>query len=415
MNPASIAITILLCLSILAVPRKYMLVPFIAAALMIPMDQRISIAGLDFTPLRLCVLTGYLRLSVRGESHSIGLNSIDKLMVAWMTSGALIYVLQWKSFDAVINRSGWMFDGLGLYFLFRLAFAKWDDIAIAIRSLAIFALLSAPLILLERIRQTSSYSIFGHAPTFFHAGRFRCAGAFPHSILMGIFWATVLPFFYACIKAGLSKLFYWLAILAALLCVVLSGSSTPLMTAVFLVPFILIYRYRIYGKHIAVGIFLLLLGLHLMMSKPVWHLMARFSFFSGSTGWHRYALFDQFVNRFFEWFMLGSKSTEHWGSGLFDLTNQYVLEGVRGGFLTLIFFVALNSMSIILPWKAAVQLKKPALSWLSWGICVSVIGHSVSFWGVSYFGQIIMLLYLTFAMVAFVQEQMNRSSRMINL
>lgn len=42
--------------------------------------------------------------------------------------------------------------------------------------------------------------------------------------------------------------------------------------------------------------------------------------------------------------------------------------------------------------------------WLSWGICISVLGHCVSFFGVSYFGQIKMLLYLTFAMVGFIAE-----------
>ena len=139
--------------------------------------------------------------------------------------------------------------------------------------------------------------------------------------------------------------------------------------------------------------------------------MSRLSFFDGSTGWHRYALFDRFVNHAPEWFLLGTRSTIHWGHGMQDVTNQYVLEGVRGGILTLCLFVALNVMCVVVPGKGSILYKNKELSWLCWGICVSVLGHSISFWGASYFGQIIMMLYLTFAMVAFVQEQMDKSSK----
>lgn len=411
MNPISLVITVCLCLSILVVPRKYLLLPFIAAACIIPMDQRIIVVEMDFTSLRFCVLAGFIRLFLRGEMRPIQFNHIDKLFFAWLIAGAIIYVLQWQSFDAVINRSGVLFDGVGLYWIFRQSFRNWNDVVNAIQFFAFFAILSAPLFLVERIQQHSPYSILGHSPAAFHRGRFRCSGPFPHFIMMGLFWACILPWFYACIKAGFSKSFYWIAIAAALLCVVLSGSSTPLMTVCFAVPLWLLFRYRHYGKQITAGILIMLTCLHLVMNKPVWHLMSRFSFFDGSTGWHRYALFDRFINHASEWFFLGTRSTIHWGWGMQDVTNQYVLEGVRGGFLTLCLFLALNVMCVVVPGKGSIRFKNKKLSWLSWGICVSVLAHSVSFWGVSYFGQIIMLLYLTIALAAFVQEQMDTSLR----
>lgn len=411
MNPISLVITVCLCLSILVVPRKSVLLPFIVAACLIPMDQRIVISGLDFTALRLCVLAGFVRLSTRKESQPMQPNCIDKLFLAWLISGSIIYVLQWHSLDAVVNRSGFLFDGLGLYWIFRQILRKWDDVIIAIKYFAIFAILSAPLVIIERVQQHSPYSILGYSLSSFHRGRFRCSGPFPHSIMMGLFWACVLPWFYACIKAGFSKSLNWLAIAAALLCIVLSGSSTPLMTVCFAVLLWFLYRYRYYGKQITAGILIMLTCLHLVMNKPVWHLMSRFSFFDGSTGWHRYALFDRFINHASEWFFLGTRSTIHWGWGMQDVTNQYVLEGVRGGFLTLCLFLALNVMCVVVPGRGSIRYKNKKLSWLCWGLCVSILAHSVSFWGVSYFGQIIMLLYLTIALAAFVQEQMDTSLR----
>ena len=407
MNMASLTITVLLCITILIVPRRSILLFFIAGACLIPMDQRIDVIGLDFTTLRLCVFAGLLRLFIRGEMRPIQANGIDKLFIAWVIFGSVVYVLQWQTSDAMVNRSGYLFDGLGLYLLSRLALRSWEDVVYAIKYFAFFAIISAPFFIIERIQQRSPYSILGHSVASFHRGRFRCSGPFSHYIIMGSFWVSVLPWFYACIMAGLSKAFYGVAIAAAILCVILSGSSTPLMTGTYIVLLLFLYRYRHYGKQIAAGIAILLIGLHFVMKAPVWHLMARFSFFGGSTGWHRYHLFDQFVNRVPEWFLLGTRSTEHWGAGLEDVTNQYVLEGVRGGFITLCLFVALNVMCAVTSWKAAVEYRNKKLSWLCWGVCVSILGHSLSFWGISYFGQIIMPLYLTFAMGAFVKERLD--------
>lgn len=47
---------------------------------------------------------------------------------------------------------------------------------------------------------------------------------------------------------------------------------------------------------------------------------------------------------------------------------------------------------------------------LAWGICVAIAGHSISFIGVSYFGQIMMLLFLTFAFVGFIYDVSLRSN-----
>ena len=67
MNAPSLVAVIGLCIAVFAVPRKYLLMPYIVAACLVPMDQRILIADLDFTALRFCVLAGFLRMGLRGE------------------------------------------------------------------------------------------------------------------------------------------------------------------------------------------------------------------------------------------------------------------------------------------------------------------------------------------------------------
>ncbi len=74
------------------------------------------------------------------------------------------------------------------------------------------------------------------------------------------------------------------------------------------------------------------------MEAPVWHLISRVSLASGSTSYFRYQLIDHFFRRFSEWAVVGTRSTAHWFWGAQDITNQYILEAVRGGLVTLICF-----------------------------------------------------------------------------
>jgi len=316
--------------------------------------------------------------------------------------------MQWASFKAVIYKSGVMYDCLGMYWIFRHVIRSWDDIFSSIKLFAIFAIVSAPLIAAEKIRQASFYSIFGSVDAAFHMGRFRCAGPFPHYIMMGCFWASIIPLLYSMIKVGESKKFYWLGIAAAFICVFYSASSTPLMTVGATICFWLLYKYRSKGKEMFWGLCVMLLALHLVMKAPVWHLMCRINIFGGSTGWHRFKIFDEFIAHVGDWFFLGTQNPRNWDLNypeMGDITNQYMLEGIRGGVLTMVLFVIILVKAVSILSRTSITLSTSRQSWLCWGICVSMLGHIVTFWGVSYFGQIEVLVYLTFSMVGFVEDQ----------
>ena len=142
-----------------------------------------------------------------------------------------------------------------------------------------------------------------------------------------------------------------------------------------------------------------LLGLHIVMEAPVWHLIARVSAVGGSTGWHRYHLIDAAIRNFGEWAILGVSGTAHWGWGLGDVTNQYVLEGIRGGAVTLAIFVCL----LVFAFRYVGQglRRYPARSgdfWIVWAVGVSLFAHMLSFMAVSYFGQTTMVWLLSLAL-----------------
>ena len=404
-NQSTVVITVVLTILNIAVPRRYFLLPFIMTACFVPTDQRIIILSLDFTPLRILIVVSILRLMLLEKKQTIQWNCFDKLVLAWSICGAIVYVIQWMSIRAVIFKCGILFDVIGLYSLFRISIRQWKDINLVIKFFAVCSLITAVLVGFEYMTGQNPFIILGKVRTWVRDGHYRCQASFPHSIMLGLFWATLIPLFVGMAKRNRQqKYLYGAAVIACIWIVLSTMSSTPALTLIAILVFLLLFRYRCYGRQAAWGLVGLTIALHIAMNAPVWHLIARVNVVSGSTGWHRYHLIDETIKNFSEWALLGCRSTDHWGFMLVDVTNQFVLEGVRGGIIALILFIILLVFAVKITGSYSLKKIPVGQQWLAWGICVSVLGHCVSFWGVSYFGQIRMLLYLTFAVVGFIAE-----------
>lgn len=395
-------VVIFLAVLTLFLPLRYFLFPYIVAACFVPADQRIIIADLDFTVLRILIVSGVIRLCIGGNANNVKWNRFDKLVLIWAIVGAIIYVMQWKNMGGVIYKCGVLFDVLGLYWLFRQTLRSWENVYFSIKVLAFCALIMVPFVVYEWKTGFNPFAILGRVGTVVREDRIRCQASFPHSIMLGLFWATLTPLFIGLIRVKKHNLLYWAATVASIFIVCVTASSTPLGTLATILVFLALFRFRRYGKQMAYGFFGLLVILHFSMEAPVWHLLARVNIVGGSTGWHRYNLIDKAVSHFGEWALLGTRSTRHWAWGLQDITNHYILEGVRGGFITLILFVCLLVLAISVTGKYSLRSVSSGRQWFSWCLCVSVLGHCVSFIGVSYFGQIMMLLYLTFAIIGMI-------------
>jgi hypothetical protein len=411
---ATVIITFVLVTLTFLVPRKYFLLPYILAACFVPADQRIVIMGLDFTILRILVVAGFLRIILRGEQLRFKLNRFDKLVIVWAICGATVYVLQWMDLRALIYKCGVLYDVVGMYWLFRQRICSWSDITFAFKTLAVCSLILVLFVAYEWITGNNPFSAIGQVATVVREGRYRCQASFRHSILLGLFWATLFPVFVTLYRSDYHKYLYLAAAGAAVFMVCATTSSTPLVTLAIVILLLAVFPYRQYGKQAAWALCGLTLALHLVMKAPVWHLISRINLVGGSTGWHRYNLIDKAIEHFGEWAFMGCRSTSEWGRGLSDITNQYVLEGVRGGLLTLSIFLVLLFVAAKTAGAYSLSRIPKQQQWFVWGICVSVLGHCVSFFGVSYFGQITMLLLLSFAIVSFLYESLHRPSSIVS-
>ncbi|MCH8822885.1 MAG: hypothetical protein IH984_05180 [Planctomycetes bacterium] len=403
LHPVGVVTVVVLGLIMLFVPRKYAVIPMLIMACFVAQAQRIVVMGLDFNLLRVLVIFGWIRVFTRSEMTSFTWKALDVVTLLWAFSSTISYTLLHASTAAFINRLGFMFDAVGMYFLFRILVRDWNDLLAIIRALAIISVPVAMAFLIERSTGRNMFSIFGGVPeiTVIRQGKLRCQGAFSHPILAGCFWASLLPM----IAASYSSSVKWrmcsiVSLGACSLIIFACASSTPMMAVAVACIGAAMWFLRHWMRWICAGVLIVLVGLHLIMNAPVWHLISRIDLVGGSTGWHRYYLIDQAINRVGEWWLLGTTSTAHWGWGLADVTNQYVLESVRGGIATLTLFV----LSLVIAFSNVGRIWRSmqndhAKMVLGWSLGVALFVHTIVFLAVSYFGQIYVIWFLLLAII----------------
>jgi hypothetical protein len=407
-------ITLVLAFMTFFIPRRYLLLPYVIGACFAPADQAVMVGELNFQVLRILVVVGMLRLVLRNEIIAIRWNRFDKLILAWFVVGSMIYVAQWMSLGALINRCGRFVEWLCLYWVFRQSVRSWKDLRFAYVALAFCALAMLPFVVLEWIRGANPFAMLGRVVTTLREENYRCQATFPHAIMMGLFWATLVPLFVGFARQrGHYRSVLWAAAAASALMIWMTASSTPILTVMAVVVLLLAFPLRQYTGTAAWGVLALMIALNFVMKAPVWHLVARVGVVSGSTGWHRFYLIDQAIRNFSHWAVLGTRDTRSWGLGLEDVTNQYILEGVRGGFLTLVLFCAILFVGARTAVRLSWRSRDTSEAYLAWGLFVTIIAHCLSFIGVSYFGQIDMIWYLLLASVAFAYGQVHEAPQRV--
>ncbi len=412
LNTFGLALTLLMVFIVLIVPRKYAALPIIVIASYVTLGQDILVASLHFYLTRILILAGWIRAVIRKEVSLPELTPLDKGVILWVIVSVVIYVYRESSMEALINRSGFAFDALGLYFLFRFLIKDYSDIVRICKMLAIIVMPLAISMLIEKATGRNLFSIFGGVPEIssIRDGRIRCQGSFMHSILAGTFGVTT--FF---LLAGLAsqgkdaRKLSILGLISTLVIIITSASSGPVLAFFFGLIAMKMINYRERMRTIRWGIVLSIISLHLIMNAPVWYIFDRISSVTGGTGWYRGELINSFIMHFNEWWLLGTSNTVHWmpfslTPTMVDITNYYIRNAVDGGLISLVLFISLLVKSFKVLGKSISRPghEQHATRMLIWSLGVALFAHMISFISVSYFDQIVVFWYLLLAMVSLV-------------
>jgi hypothetical protein len=403
LNPIAFAFTIIMCLAILKVRREYMIIPLILVACFITNMQRISLAGVDFSMLRIITMVGLFRIIIRDDKMSMKFNSIDKILIYYSIIKVLSFTILWSNANAFIYMLGQILDTIGAYFLIRFAIYDFKEYDIIIKTMIISAIFVSVFMVLEHLSGGRNiFSVFGGVPEMSEVrnGRLRAQGAFGHSIMAGTFGAALLPLSWGLWQRKFKKTAV-IGIIASIVITFASSSSGPIMSLLFGIFGICFWFLNRYTAIIRNMFFVSLVLLHLVMKAPIWHLIARIDIVGGSTGYHRYLLMDAAIHNFFGWFLFGIRDTGVWGRGLQDITNQYILEGANGGIITMILFIVviIKCFSTV-GFARAKVIDQPDAQMFIWSLGVVLFAHTINFISVSYFEQLVFIFYLLLAMIS---------------
>ena len=397
-----------------------MIVPLIIAMCYLPADISIKFGTIDLQAIRILALVGFLRIYVLEEPERIHFNTIDKLFFAYNLLGAVIYILASESqFGAFVYKCGTIIDSIFLYIVLRQIVRTKEEINLILKTFSICIIALLPFAIIEFYTANNLFSILGRSAISIRDGEIRTACTFSHAILFGSFAAALVPIFWADFKSQKSyvKLF---AILCCFFFIYSCSSSGPLVAVAASLFFILFFNFKQYSARLYWFVLATATFIHLARETPIWHfLYVRISIKGSSTGYHRYLLMEAAVKEFWNWWLFGYGDVGpqwhviYWPwtwASFTDMTNHYLLVGVRGGFFTMLLFIILCYKSVKVLGLYSIAQKNVKDQWLWWGFTVMMLTHCISFLSVAYFGQITMLLYLTIAIAAYAMDMSQKEA-----
>ncbi|MDD5141092.1 MAG: hypothetical protein PHY43_12630 [Verrucomicrobiales bacterium] len=405
-NPLAVAMLMVTAYLTWSLPRRFAICPLLVMTCLMPLGQDLELFGLHFHLFRILLLIGMVRVVAKGEAARLKFAHMDKLFIWWIMISVLFGTMSKPSVELLVNRFGDAYNAAGCYFFVRCIIVSFEDIVTSICTLALVSMPVAAFMLVEKTTAHNLLSVFGGVPeiTAVRDGHLRCQGAFRHPILAGVYGATQIPFFIALWFYQPQSRRLAIAALVSSLIIVITASSSGALMALFAGGCgMVMWKHRKYMRLIRRLTVVTILMLALIMNAPVWYLIAKLSDLTGGGGWHRAYLIDQAVAHFDEWWLFGTTYTAHWGPAgeviaadpnMMDITNRYIMEGVKGGMLKLIFFVAIivGCFKIVGRRIRTEALGNPNRL-LIWAMGVSLFAHCLSFLSVDYFDQIIVLWY----------------------
>jgi hypothetical protein len=409
-NPLGLLILIILGIIVIRAKKGQATIPFLILACIIAPAQRIVIAGLfDFNFIRMMILFGWARVFLRNEHLNFKLCTADKLMIAYALSGTILHTVQARNAAGLIFMLGNSFETLGIYFLGRIFVTSLDDVRALIKAGCVLSFIIMCFFILEKGTGRNIFSIFGGVPAFtdMREGRLRVQGAFAHPILAGCFWASLLPGVFSLLHAQekRTRRLAAFSLFSMFVIIFLTASSTPVIGVFLGFIGIAFFPLRKRMKRVQVLSILGILLISLIKKSPIWHLLGGIDLAGGSSGYYRALLMDQAVRYFKDWYLFGLADNAYWRAGtgaiyLTDITSQYILVGLLGGFLTMLLFIAV----IVVGFRSigrliASQHLTGNDELLVWALGTTLFTHAIMFMVVAYFGQIVMLWNLQLAII----------------
>jgi hypothetical protein len=424
MNGIALAFLLINAIALLTLPRRWAPLPFLVGASYMTIGQGIEIGPFAFTVIRILIAVGVLRIVLRRERITGGINRLDWLSIIWAAVAVFSSLFHNNPADALVFRLGTVYNVCGIYFLIRVFCRSIDDMIGLFRIAAIVFIPVAIEMLSEKMTGINLFAIFGGVPEFssVREGSIRAQGPFGHAILAGTVGAVNLPLMIALLRQYRKTAMIGIA--ACITIILASASSGPIASSAAGIGALYMWRYRHNMKTVRWVAIIGYLALDFVMKAPAYYLMARIPIVAGSTGWHRARLIESAFAHIDEWWLAGTDYTRHWmPTGVSwnpdhtDITNHYLQMGVLGGLPLMIIFIGILivGFSYVGQARRQVALENPGQEFIVWTLGAALFAQTATMISVSFFDQSFLFLYFTLAIIGSVwaitsQEQCNPQS-----
>jgi hypothetical protein len=417
MNGLVIIFLLVNAVALILLPRRWAPVPLLIGACYVPAGSVIQLGPLHFTAVRILISVGLVRIFMRGERFADPMNGLDKLMLVWAVWAVISAMFHKNPLEALVFNLGLIYDSCGIYFLLRLYCLSIEDVIGLCRVTAVILLPVAAEMLYEKLSSFDAFSLLGGVGSipYIRDGKVRANGPFAHAILAGTIGAVCLPLMVGLWERHRSKSV--IGIVACISIIFASTSSGPIMSALFGIGSLFMWRYRSRMRLVRWFAVFAYIGLDLIMNDPAYFILARIDLTGSSTGWHRAQLIRSTIEHFSEWWLAGTDYTRHWmPSGVTwspdhtDITNHYIQMGVTGGLPLMLLFIAILAKGFTLVGRTLQQLpeKSAESRFMIWTLGASLFAHAATFMSVSYFDQSFVFLYLTLAAIGAVWSALGK-------
>jgi hypothetical protein len=406
LHPIVLVAMVVVAIVLLVLPRRYAIPAFLYGTFLIPAGQQVVLAGVHVFAYRFVVLAGLLRIGRFRQTPCVAghWNSIDTAFSLSVAFHAIAFTLLYLDMGALINQGGFIWDYLGGYLFLRYAIRSREDIIATTRCFAVLAGIFAACMIREQLTGQNIFGLLGGVRLISEVreGRIRSEAVFQHAILAGTFGATLLPLFVLLWKDAQAKVMAVIGALSATVMAMTSACSTPLLGYGAGILGIFLWPARRHMRWLRWGLVIGLLSLGLIMHAPVWYVIAHTGMVGGSSAYHRADLVDTFLRHIGDWWLLGTKSNGDWGIEMFDTSNQYVQQGVTGGLISLVFFIAtiFRSFGRIGNARKFVAWSDPRSEWFLWLLGAALFANVIAFFGISYFDQTRVAWFALLAMIS---------------
>ena len=417
MQSVTLAIALILSVLVITLRPKYALVAYIVSLLWYPSYLAVSIGTIDILVGRFVVTVLLLRCYFDdGIRRKFTWNRLDTLVTLSMFVyvGAYLITQVNPIAETLESRAGFVMDTWCAYLAARFIVTDRTKLISIIKCVSIAMVPLAFLGVIESVtgwqpfaslRQYSPWFAGGNVVSEGRFGFARAVGPFSHAILFGGVFAMFLPLiYYLRREKGDWRTLSYVILVIALLGALSSMSSGPWVMVIVVIFCLVMEKHKQLVKPLFILLVFSCISIGIASNRPFYHIIASWAIPLGGAGWHRAKLIDVAIDKFDEWWLIGYGDKDpgwgqYFGMGSSDITNEYILNGVRYGILGVIALcvvIAKAFRSLISTYR---RLTHPAMKSLCWAFGSLLFSVTVAWMSVSFFGQLSTLVYCSIGMI----------------